>query len=77
MAQRAVALLGSTGSIGTQALHVMAEHRDRFALTGLAASGAQPHLFASQIARWRPRTVGVATEDAALAVMKAVAALGL
>ncbi|MGP3535286.1 1-deoxy-D-xylulose-5-phosphate reductoisomerase [Microbacterium sp. RD1] len=33
---RRVVILGSTGSIGTQALDVVAAHRDRFAVVGLA-----------------------------------------
>ncbi|MEQ1736655.1 MAG: 1-deoxy-D-xylulose-5-phosphate reductoisomerase, partial [Rhodoglobus sp.] len=34
---RRVILLGSTGSIGTQALEVIAANRDRFVVVGLAA----------------------------------------
>lgn len=43
-----VVLLGSTGSIGTQALDVMAENRDRFELIGLAARGSDPELLLTQ-----------------------------
>lgn len=37
MSKKRVAILGSTGSIGTQALDVIARHRDRFEVVGLAA----------------------------------------
>lgn len=45
---RHVAILGSTGSIGTQALEVIAAHRDRFSVAALAAGGNQPELLARQ-----------------------------
>ena len=34
-----IAILGSTGSIGTQALNVIRRHRDRFAVEVLCAGG--------------------------------------
>ena len=43
-----MAILGSTGSIGTQALEVIAANRDRFAVVALAAGGNQPELLARQ-----------------------------
>lgn len=46
-----IALLGSTGSIGRQTLEVIAAHRDRFALHGLAAGHADPG-FVAQLADW-------------------------
>ncbi|MBY8854209.1 1-deoxy-D-xylulose-5-phosphate reductoisomerase, partial [Saccharothrix sp. MB29] len=39
---RTVLVLGSTGSVGTQALDVIAANRDRFSVVGLAAGGADP-----------------------------------
>ncbi|MTD13699.1 1-deoxy-D-xylulose-5-phosphate reductoisomerase [Nakamurella sp. YIM 132087] len=45
-----VLLLGSTGSIGTQALDVIARHPDRFEVAGLAAGGSRPDLLAQQAA---------------------------
>ncbi|HJN40312.1 MAG TPA: hypothetical protein QGH28_09055, partial [Chloroflexota bacterium] len=36
MSRRKVAILGSTGSIGTQALDVLRRHRDAFEIVGLA-----------------------------------------
>nr|WP_202819226.1 1-deoxy-D-xylulose-5-phosphate reductoisomerase [Actinosynnema sp. ALI-1.44] len=45
---RSVLLLGSTGSIGTQALDVIAANPDKFRVVGLAAGGANPDLVARQ-----------------------------
>lgn len=46
-----VVVLGSTGSIGRQALEVIAAHRDRFSLVGLAAGRASPQ-FVTQLDAW-------------------------
>ena len=46
-----VALLGSTGSIGRQTLEVLAAHRDRFELRGVASGHASP-TFEAQLAEW-------------------------
>ena len=43
-----VLVLGSTGSIGTQALDVIAANPDRFEVVGLAAGGGNPGLLAQQ-----------------------------
>lgn len=43
-----VLILGSTGSIGTQALEVIAENLDRFEVVGLGAGGGNPELLAQQ-----------------------------
>ena len=50
MAKR-VAILGSTGSIGTQALDVIARHPDRFTVVGLAA-GKQIDKLRDQVERF-------------------------
>jgi 1-deoxy-D-xylulose-5-phosphate reductoisomerase len=47
-----IAILGSTGSIGTQALDVAARHRDRFRVVALAA-GRNVDLLAQQVATLR------------------------
>src|SRR5215212_2115066 len=52
-----VAVLGSTGSIGTRALDVLAQHPDRFRVVALAA-GRNTALLAEQIARFSPSFVG-------------------
>ena len=62
---RDVVILGSTGSIGTQALDVIASRRDRFAVVALTAGGSQLPLLAEQVRAFAPRFVGVPTEEAA------------
>ncbi|MGW5052214.1 1-deoxy-D-xylulose-5-phosphate reductoisomerase [Actinokineospora sp. NPDC004072] len=49
-AQRSLLVLGSTGSIGTQALDVVAANRDRFRVVGLAGGGGNRALLAEQAA---------------------------
>ena len=51
-----VALLGSTGSIGTQTLDVLRSMREEFTLVGLAA-GLQSDLINAQIAEFKPKHV--------------------
>jgi 1-deoxy-D-xylulose-5-phosphate reductoisomerase len=64
-AQRTVAVLGSTGSIGTQALDIVARNPDRFRVTGLAAGGSDPQLLARQALDHGVRTVAIARASAA------------
>ena len=54
MRRKRVAILGSTGSIGTQALDVVARHPHRFEIVGLAA-GRNVALLREQCARFSPR----------------------
>jgi 1-deoxy-D-xylulose-5-phosphate reductoisomerase len=61
-------VLGSTGSIGTQALEVIAANPDRFELVGLAAGGANPELLAQQRAQTGMTNLAVADERAAQAI---------
>jgi 1-deoxy-D-xylulose-5-phosphate reductoisomerase len=60
---RRVAILGSTGSIGRQALDVIARHPERFTVAGLAA-GKNVDLLAEQAARFAPRVVADARDGA-------------
>ncbi|OMC11355.1 1-deoxy-D-xylulose-5-phosphate reductoisomerase [Mycolicibacter heraklionensis] len=55
-----VLLLGSTGSIGTQALQVVAANPDRFEIVGLAAGGGNPQLLAAQRAETGVANIAVA-----------------
>ncbi|AEF36590.1 1-deoxy-D-xylulose-5-phosphate reductoisomerase [Mycolicibacter sinensis] len=55
-----VLLLGSTGSIGTQALQVIAANPDRFEVVGLAAGGGNPKLLAAQRAQTGVTNIAVA-----------------
>ncbi|MHA3022555.1 1-deoxy-D-xylulose-5-phosphate reductoisomerase [Mycobacterium sp. BMJ-28] len=61
-----VLLLGSTGSIGTQALDVIAANPDRFEVVGLAAGGGNADLLARQAAETGVRNVAVADPDATI-----------
>ncbi|HPC82711.1 MAG TPA: 1-deoxy-D-xylulose-5-phosphate reductoisomerase [Thermoanaerobaculaceae bacterium] len=59
-----LAVLGSTGSIGTSTLDVVARFPDRFEVVALAA-GRNLELLAEQARRFRPRLVATADEDGA------------
>jgi 1-deoxy-D-xylulose-5-phosphate reductoisomerase len=62
---RDVVLLGSTGSVGTQAIDVVRRNPDRFRVVGLAAGGKDPSLLAEQALDLRAEVVGVARATAA------------
>ena len=61
---RTVALLGSTGSIGTQSLDVIRRFPDQFHVTALGA-GRCSSVLLEQIKEFQPSLVVVATEEAA------------
>jgi 1-deoxy-D-xylulose-5-phosphate reductoisomerase len=58
-----VAILGSTGSIGTSALAVVDAHPDRLQVVALAA-GENVRSFADQVVRYRPDTIAMSTPQA-------------
>ena len=60
-----VLILGSTGSIGTQALDVIAANPDRFEVVGLAAGGGNADLLARQRAETGVTNIAVADTAAA------------
>jgi 1-deoxy-D-xylulose-5-phosphate reductoisomerase len=62
---RDVVVLGSTGSIGTQALDVIRDNPDRFRVVGLAAGGGRIDLLAAQALEFGPEVVAVAKASAA------------
>ncbi len=62
---RDVVLLGSTGSIGTQALDVVARNPDRFRVVGLAAGGSRVAELAQQALDFQVEVVAVAKASAA------------
>ena len=62
---RTVLLLGSTGSIGVQALDVIQRNPDRFRVVGLAAGGANPEALAAQVLATGAPAVAVARGRAA------------
>lgn len=55
-------LLGSTGSIGTQTLDIVAENPEKFKITAMAA-GSNVELFAEQIQKFEPKLVSVRRPD--------------
>ena len=59
-----IVILGSTGSIGRQALDVARALPHRLRVVGLAA-GANLELFAEQVAEWQPEIAALADEAAA------------
>lgn len=61
MTPRRVALLGSTGSIGRQAVDVLAAHPDTFNVVALAA-GTNARVLEEQTARFRPAVVALGDE---------------
>jgi len=62
--QRDVVLLGSTGSIGTQAIELMSRNTDRFRVRGIAG-GSNAGLLAQQAVALRVETVALADEAVA------------
>lgn len=56
-----IAILGSTGSIGTQALQVIEEHPDKYAASILTANNRVEELIA-QARKFRPEAVVIANE---------------
>jgi 1-deoxy-D-xylulose-5-phosphate reductoisomerase len=61
--KRGLSILGSTGSVGCNVLRIVDAFPDRFEVVGLAAGGNVDRL-AEQVARYRPRVVSVASEEA-------------
>jgi 1-deoxy-D-xylulose-5-phosphate reductoisomerase len=74
MAMRRLVILGSTGSIGTQALDVVRRNPDRFEVVGLAAAQSQ-ELLVGQIREFLPPVVAVSDEAAAGELRQALAGL--
>ena len=62
MKKKKIALLGSTGSIGTQALDVIRQHPDRFDAYVLTANN-NVDLLAAQARQFRPDAVVIANEE--------------
>ena len=64
MKRKKIALLGSTGSIGTSAIDVMTRHADRFEVTALAAASSVDTML-SQIKTVTPALVCLTDNTAA------------
>jgi 1-deoxy-D-xylulose-5-phosphate reductoisomerase len=78
--QREIVLLGSTGSIGTQAIDIVRANPDRFRVVGLGAGGGNPALLAEQAIELGVDVVAVADakalEDVQLRLFAAATAKG-
>ncbi|MDR1623583.1 MAG: 1-deoxy-D-xylulose-5-phosphate reductoisomerase [Tannerellaceae bacterium] len=72
--KRKLAILGSTGSIGTQALEVVNEHPDRFEVYALTANN-QVDLLIEQARRFLPEMLVIANEDKYPRLKEALAGL--
>jgi 1-deoxy-D-xylulose-5-phosphate reductoisomerase len=62
---RRIVILGSTGSIGTQALDIAARNRESFDIVGLSAGGGDVSLLAAQALEFGVEVVAVARASAA------------
>lgn len=71
---KAITLLGSTGSIGTQTLDIVAQYPDQFRIVGLAA-GRNVTLLAKQIRQFRPEIVAISDVDKLPELKEAIADL--
>jgi 1-deoxy-D-xylulose 5-phosphate reductoisomerase len=72
---RDVVILGSTGSIGTQALDIIRRNPGRFRVAALAAGGGHLDLLARQAAEFGAAAVAVATPAAAAQLQAALRSL--
>ena len=65
MTRRTVLVLGSTGSVGVQALDVLTANPERFEVVGVAAGGGNPAALATQAVATGARVVAVSRSTAA------------
>jgi 1-deoxy-D-xylulose-5-phosphate reductoisomerase len=71
-----IAILGSTGSIGKQALQVISAHPEKFSAVVLTAN-CNHELLISQARQFRPKSVVIADENLAGKVEQALKPLGI
>jgi 1-deoxy-D-xylulose-5-phosphate reductoisomerase len=76
MKKKQIAILGSTGSIGKQALEVISEHSDLFEVEVLTANNNSA-LLIEQAKKYKPNTVVIANEDKYKEVDNALFDLGI
>ena len=74
--KRGVAILGSTGSIGTQALEVVSAHPDRLRAVALTAH-SNVEILEEQARAFRPLLVGMVSEQAAARIRSRLAGTGI
>ena len=75
-AAKKIAILGSTGSIGTQTLDVIGEYPDRFA-PALLVAGTKVDTLIQQATRWRPQMAIIADESKYWKLRDALQPLGI
>ena len=66
---KTISILGSTGSIGTQALEIVSAHPDRFRISGLTC-GRNTRLFSEQIEKFSPELAVTEREEDARELRK-------
>jgi 1-deoxy-D-xylulose-5-phosphate reductoisomerase len=71
---KALSLLGSTGSIGTQTLDIVAQYPDQFRVVGMSA-GRNVELFAQQILQFKPQIVAIQDGSKLAELKEAIASL--
>ncbi len=71
---KAITLLGSTGSIGTQTLDILEHYPDQFRLVGIAA-GNNVELLARQVRQFKPEIVAICNPDKVAELQAALADL--
>ena len=69
---KAITLLGSTGSIGTQTLDIVAQYPDQFRVVGMAA-GRKVEILATQIRQFRPEIAAIYEADKLPELKEAIA----
>ncbi|NES70402.1 MAG: 1-deoxy-D-xylulose-5-phosphate reductoisomerase, partial [Okeania sp. SIO2D1] len=69
-----ISILGSTGSIGTQTLDIVASHPQQFRVVGLAA-GRNIKLLSEQIRQFQPEVVAIADTEQLSSLQEAIADL--
>lgn len=69
-----LAILGSTGSIGTQTLDIVSQYPDRFKVEALAA-GNNVRLLIEQVRKFRPSVVAIGNEDHYVELKKSLAGM--
>ena len=68
---KAITLLGSTGSIGTQTLEIVAQYPDQFRIVGIAA-GQNIEMLAAQIRQFKPSIAAIFAEEKLPALKEAI-----
>ncbi|HEY9666698.1 MAG TPA: 1-deoxy-D-xylulose-5-phosphate reductoisomerase, partial [Coleofasciculaceae cyanobacterium] len=71
---KAINLLGSTGSIGTQTLDIVTQYPDQFRIVGLA-TGRNVEMLAAQIRQFRPSIAAICQEEKLPELKEAIADL--